>query len=174
MSLGVERHSAHGIVSSKRKIALAGGRFGLGFGKAMSFAIDYKLVVVDQFDAEPRNELFRAFGDEVHMRAFAQYKPRRPNGIADAFHASHAACSQGSAIHDERIHLDFSVSGEETTASSVEGFVILHHHHGFFHGLERGASRGEYLPSDSQSVLHAAAMVLDNVVRHRPRPAMHY
>src|SRR5437868_4781413 len=108
------------------------------------------------------------------MRTLAQDQARRPNRIADALNASYSAGAHGSAVHDQRIHLDFSISCKKTAEGGIESVVIFHDHDSFFDRFQRRASRDKDFPTNAKRILHAPTMIFHNLVGHRPSSAMYH
>ena len=74
--------------------------------------------------------------DEIDMRTVAENFAGGANRVAQTLDASDAAAAQGRAVHDEGIELHLAIAIQETAAAGVEGFVIFHHDHGLFDGIE--------------------------------------
>ena len=115
-------------------------------------------------------EAFRAFGNEVNVRTFAEYLARSSNRIGDVIHTTDAARAKRGAVHDEGIELDLAFAIEEAATASVKGLVIFHNDDSFLGSFERGATFLKDAPSGSDRIAHAVEVCFDEIVRDRPRP----
>ena len=102
-----------------------------------------------------RGESLRAFRHKIHVRTLTQNLSRRPHWIAQSLHASHAACAQRSAVHDQRIQLHLAVAIQKTSPAGVEGLVVFHDDDGFLDRIQRWAAALQHAPARGQRVAHA-------------------
>src|SRR5262249_16138977 len=144
------------------------------FAKALDFTGNNQGFILAQRNAVRGGELFRAVGDKVDMRAFAENLARGPHRVGDVLDASDAACAESAAVHDERVELNPSVRIQKAATSGVEGLVVFHHDDSRFHGIERRPTLLKHAPTLRGGVAYALQVVVDNVVRHRPGAAMDY
>jgi hypothetical protein len=139
MAIAVESYGTYGVVSgsSKGQIAFAVGCGGLSCSQTTPLAINDEFAIFDQLKAKSRYELLRPFSNEIHVRTLAEDQPGGSDRIANSLHASDSSGTKSVAIHDQGIHLYFSVGSQETTAAGIESLVIFHDYNGFLDGFKR-------------------------------------
>ena len=65
--------------------------------------------------------MFRALGDEHHVRTFFEDSARGLDGIFHAAQARDGAGAKSGGIHDDGVTFDVAIQGEMGTEAGVEG-----------------------------------------------------
>ena len=93
--------------------------------------------------------------------------------IQQAFDAADASGLEGCSVHDERVQLHTAIAIEESSASGVEGFVVLQRGDRLFHRIQRGCAAFERLPTGGGSSLNACPMGWACFVGNGPCATVH-
>jgi len=92
---------------------------------------------VAERDAVGTGEVFGAFGDEHHVRAFFEDSAGSLDGIFDAAEARDGAGAEGGGVHDDGVTFDVAIEGEMGAEAGIEDGIVFEDDDGGFDGIER-------------------------------------
>jgi hypothetical protein len=133
----VENMSGEGFVGQ------AGGLAGLGMGEALAFAVEDEFGVVDEGHAVSLSELLCAVADEVDVGTLLKDQARGLNRVAEALDAGNTTGLHAAAVHEQGVHLNAAIGGEEAAPAGIEGGVVFKDGNGSFNGIEGGTATGK-------------------------------
>jgi len=129
-------------VAGEGFVGQSGGLADLGMGEALAFAVEDEFGVVDEGHAVSLGELLCAVADEVDVGTLLKDQARGLDGVAEALDAGNTAGLHAAAVHEQGIHLDAAIGGEEAAPAGIEGGVVFKDGNGGFNGIEGGTATG--------------------------------
>ena len=144
------------IFSGVGVLAAAQPGFALGGGD--------EVLGIAERDTVGGGEMFGAFGDEHHVRAFFEDRAGGLNGIFHAAQTGDGAGAKRGGVHDDGVAFDVAVEGEMGTEAGVEDRVVFEDDNGGFDGVERVAAAFEYIPTGLESAEAAGFAGVDGFI----------